>query len=165
MKNVMAGKVVASTTTPTLHLGTYRRSILRLIVGSPLFTAQEQLLASHNVHECEDSAKLALWLKNVRRVFVEREAVLAQADLAGVSEVVAPPVRYATATQTSELQQLALHRALSDRERTKVLLALPRLKEYEAQALIGELWAKLLHRSGGTPPGDASAAVSFSSAA
>jgi hypothetical protein len=107
MKSVIQGTAVTSGQAPTLHLGTLRRSILRLIVGNPLFTAQEQLLASHNIHECEDSAKLALWLKNVRRVFTEREELIAQADLAEATEVVAP-VRYATAQQTSEVHKLAL---------------------------------------------------------
>jgi hypothetical protein len=146
MENVMTGQA-AGTAAPTLHLGTLRRSILRLIVGNPLFTAQEQLLASHNIHECEDSAKLALWLKNVRRVFTEREELIAQADLAEATEVVAP-VRYATAQQTSEVHKLALHRTITTGERTKAMLALPCLDYGAATALIGELWAKILHRTG-----------------
>jgi hypothetical protein len=152
MKSVIQGTAVTSGQAPTFHLGTLRRSILRLIVGNPLFTAQEQLLASHNIHECEDGAKLALWLKNVRRVFTEREVVLEQTDLA---EVMAQPVRYATAEQTSEVHKLALHRTITVGERTKALLALPRLDYGAATALIGELWAKVLHRT------EAQAATSF----
>lgn len=133
---------------PTLHLGTLRRSILRLIVGNSLFTAQEQLLASHNTHECEDSAKLALWLKNVHRVADEREQVVEQADLTELTE--APLVRYATAEQTSEIHRLTLHRTITPGERTKALLALPRLNNPTATSLIGELWAKILHRGGAT---------------
>jgi hypothetical protein len=144
LQNGQAG--CANSHAPTLHLGTYRRAIMA-VLSADVFTPAERVLANHNVHECEDSAKLALWLKNVRRVFTEREAVLEQADLAEVTEVVAP-VQYATAQQTSEVHKLALHRAITVGERTKAMLALPRLDYGAATALIGELWAKILHRTG-----------------
>jgi hypothetical protein len=80
----------------------------------------------------------------VRRVFAEREAVLKQADL---SEVEALPVAYATAAQTSEIHSLLKHRFITKGERTKVMLALPTLDTVQAALLIGDLWAKVLHRT------------------
>jgi hypothetical protein len=150
MKNVMTGQATVAAVAPTLHLGTYRRAIMA-VMSADVFTPAERLRANHSVYECEDSAKLALWLKNVRRVFAEREAVLEQADLAELAQVAEAPVRYATAEQTSEIHKLALHRAITLGERTKVLLTLPRLDSPAATALIGELWAKILHRGGTTP--------------
>lgn len=145
MKNVMNGQVVASTATPTLHLGTYRRAIMA-ILSADVFTAAERLRANHSVYECEDATRLALWLKNVRRVATEREAVVAQADLTEL--VAAPLVRYATAEQTSEIHRLALHHTTTPAERTKALLVLPRLDSPAATALIGALWQNILHRGG-----------------
>lgn len=165
MKNVMTGQAAATTAAPTLHLGAYRRAIMA-VMSADVFTPAERLRANDSVYQTEDSTKLALWLKNVRRVFTEREQVIEQADLAEVSELVATaPVRYATAEQTSEIHRLALHQEISLAERTKVLLALPRLKTYEARTLIGELWAKILHRTGGGASGSPDLDFSFSSAA
>ncbi|WP_161787206.1 hypothetical protein [Hymenobacter sp. IS2118] len=36
-----------------------------VIIGNPLFSPEEQLLANHHVHECEDAGQLALWLANM----------------------------------------------------------------------------------------------------
>jgi hypothetical protein len=138
MKNVMTGQVVASTTTPTLHLGTYRRAIMA-VLSADVFTPAERLRANDSVYQTEDSTRLALWLKNVRRVFTERELV--------AEEVVIQPVAYATAAQTSEIHSLALHRLITKGERTKAMLALPTLDTVQATLLIGELWAKVLHRT------------------
>jgi hypothetical protein len=142
--NQKNGQAAAVTAAPTLHLGTLRRSILRLIVGNPLFTAQEQLLASHNIHECEDSAKLALWLKNVRRVAQERqvpanapqclttyEAWVAAQPTTAPQPLTAPA---ATPAQCDEVYKLA--GALPKMERADVLRRLPHLTEKEAAALI-----------------------------
>lgn len=80
---------------PTLHLGTYRRAILAITCGNDLFTAAEQLRANHNVHECEDSHRLALWLRNVQREATRREEAATQSDAAPLT---AEPVSsYATA--------------------------------------------------------------------
>lgn len=146
----------ANSQAPTLHLGTYRRAIMA-VMSANVFTPAEKLRANHNVHECEDAAQLALWLTNVRRVFTEREAL----PVAEPTLVAESPVRYATAQQTSELHQLALHRAITKGERTKALLALPRLDHAGATALLGELCAKVLYQGGGSDE----PAQSFSSAA
>lgn len=148
MANHVTGQATAATVVPTLHLGTYRRAIMA-VMSADVFTPAERLRANDSVYQTEDLAKLALWLKNVRRVFAEREQVIEQADLAEITELAETPVHYATAEQTSEIHRLALHRTITPGERTKVLLALPRLNNPAATALIGELWAKILHRGGG----------------
>jgi hypothetical protein len=171
MKSHVTGNSQVAASAPTLHLGTYRRAIMA-VLSADVFTAAEKLRANHNVHECEDATKLALWLKNVRRVLTEREAEaqgqalvnLAQGIERFEAKLSTEPVRYATATQTSEVHKLALHRAITLGERTKALLALPRLTKPEATLLIGELWAKILHRTGDGAAGPDSPA-SYSSAA
>lgn len=126
----------------TLHIGTYRRNILAVIIGCDLFTAEEQLRCNHNVAECEDAQRLARWVRNVRLEVQRREHA---AELAEATH--AQPVTYATAAQTSEIHQLALHRVITKGERTKAMLALPTLNTVQATVLIGELWAKVLYRS------------------
>jgi hypothetical protein len=230
MENVIGNGQVAALA-PTLHHGTYRRAIMA-VLSADVFTPAERVRANHNVYECEDSTRLTRWVKNVRRVFAEREAALEQipqqpqglrltdttwnlrcANLAEKRELLAYAasqgvacgrevhandlglgwnerqgklysfpaewagraaegrpcelisaaqfralvqaggqapagrVTYATAAQTSEIHSLALHRAITKGERTKALLALPTLDTVRATVLIGELWAKVLHRS------------------
>lgn len=165
MANHVTGQATSATVVPTLHLGAYRRAIMA-VMSADVFTPAERLRANDSVYQTEDSTKLALWLKNVRRVADERQQVIEQADLAEVSELVATaPVRYATAEQTSEIHRLALHRTITIGERTKAMLALPRLDYDTAKALIGDLWAKILHRTGGGASGSPDADFSFSSAA
>jgi hypothetical protein len=143
MKSHVTGNSQVAASAPTLHLGTYRRAIMA-VLSADVFTPAERLRANDSVYQTEDNAKLTLWLKNVRRVFTEREAMLEQADL---SEVEALPVAYATAAQTSEIHSLALHRFITKGERTKAMLALPTLDTVQATLLIGDLWAKVLHRT------------------
>jgi hypothetical protein len=137
MKNVIGNSQVAASA-PTLHHGALRRNIMAAL-SADVFTSAERLRANHSVHECEDAARLALWLKNVRRVHNERE----QAELAAATA----PVQYATAAQTSEIHQLALHRFITTGERTKAMRGLPTLNTVQATLVIGELWAKVLHRT------------------
>ena len=49
-----------------VSLSELRHSILAVLVGNPLFTEEEQLLANHTTYECEDEARLGRWLRNVR---------------------------------------------------------------------------------------------------
>jgi hypothetical protein len=158
--NPQNGQATTATVAPTLHLGTYRRAILRLVVGNDLFTAAEQLRCNDSVHQCENSAKLALWLKNVRHVAAEREAQAEAQALANMAQgierfdaqLATAPVRYATAEQTSKLHQLALHRTLTDGERTQLLLKLPRLTEAQAAAKLTELQTLTTTRGGTAAP-------------
>ena len=170
--NPQNGQPTVAAVAPTLHLGTFRRNIMA-VLSADVFTPAERVLANHNVYECEDSAKLALWLKNVRRVFSEREALAEAQALNNLAQGIerfeaqlaaAPLVQYATAAQTSEIHKLALHRTITDGERTQALLKIPRLDHAQAQALIGQLWAKILLRTGGAS-GSATGNVSYSSAA
>ena len=46
-------------------LGELRHALSAVIIGNPLFSPEEQLLANHHVHECEDAGQLALWLANM----------------------------------------------------------------------------------------------------
>jgi hypothetical protein len=55
-----------------LSLGELRQAILAVLIGNPHFTEEEQLLANHLTYECEDEAKLAKWLRNVRLEDVQR---------------------------------------------------------------------------------------------
>lgn len=148
--NPQNGQVAAVTAAPTLHLGTYRRAILRLVVGNDLFTAAEQLRCNDSVHQCEASEKLALWLKNVRRVAAERQAQAEAQALANMAQGIttfeawvaaqpaapAEPVTgpAATPAQCDEVYKLAS--ALPKRERRDALRRLPYLSEHEAAALI-----------------------------
>lgn len=141
MKNVIGNSQVAASA-PTLHVGTYRRNILAVVIGCDLFTAEEQLRCNHHVAECEDAQRLARWVRNVRLEAQRREQAAELAEAAHVQ-----PVTYATAAQTSEIHQLALHRFITAGERTKAMLVLPTLTTVQATLLIGELWAKVLHRT------------------
>lgn len=76
-----SGATVAAVA-PTLHVGTYRRNLLAVLVGNDLFSADEQQRAQGNVGACQDATRLALWLKNVRRVAAEREQARTLAAMA-----------------------------------------------------------------------------------
>ena len=45
-------------------LGELRQALSAVIFGNPLFLSQEQLLANHRIHECEDAQQPTRWLKN-----------------------------------------------------------------------------------------------------
>jgi hypothetical protein len=143
MENVIVGATGCSNNhAPILHVGTYRRNILAVVIGCDLFTAEEQLRCNHHVAECEDAQRLARWVRNVRLEAQRREQAAELSEAAHVQ-----PVTYATAAQTSEVHQLTLHRFITTGERTKAMLALPTLTALQATLLIGELWAKVLHRT------------------
>lgn len=170
--NPQNGQHTVAAVAPTLHHGTYRRAIMA-VLSADCFTPAERVLANHNVYECQDGAKLALWLKNVRRVAAEREAATQAQALANMAHGIerfetrltkaAQPA--ATAAQTSEIHKLSLHRAISKGERTLALDKLPCLTEAQATALIGELWAKILLRTGSGGTGPNAESVSYFSAA
>ena len=46
-------------------LGELRHALSAVFFGNPLFSPQEQLLANHYIHECEDARQLTRWLRNV----------------------------------------------------------------------------------------------------
>ena len=45
-------------------LGELRHALSAAFFGNPLFSPQEQLLANHRIHECEDAGQPTCWLKN-----------------------------------------------------------------------------------------------------
>lgn len=167
MKTHVSGQAAVAAVAPTLHVGTYRRNILAIILDSPLFTPAEQLRANHHVHECQDAAQLARWLTNVRRVAAEREA----ADLAKAEPVTTPqppasaplvrpvagpaapaaqlsPAERPTEAQCAELYRVASLPCLTTLEKTQALLRLPRLTQAGLTRYLGELYAKVLQRTG-----------------
>jgi len=46
-------------------LGELRHALSAVFFGNPLFSPQEQLLANHYIHECEDAQQLTRWLWNM----------------------------------------------------------------------------------------------------
>ncbi len=46
-------------------LGELRHALSAVFFGNPLFSPQEQLLANHYIHECEDARQLTRWLRNM----------------------------------------------------------------------------------------------------
>jgi hypothetical protein len=119
------------------------------VLSADCFTPAERVRANHSVYECEDSAKLTLWLKNVSRVAAERQAQAEQQALASMAKgidtfeawVAAQPTLLAkqtapaaTPAQCDEVYKLAS--ALPKTERADALRRLPHLTEKEAAALI-----------------------------
>lgn len=46
-------------------LGELRHALAAVFFGNPLFSPEEQLLANHYSHECEDAQQLTCWLRNI----------------------------------------------------------------------------------------------------
>jgi hypothetical protein len=46
-------------------LGQLRHALSAVFYGNPLSSPQEQLLANHYIHECEDAQQLTRWLRNI----------------------------------------------------------------------------------------------------
>ena len=53
-------------------LGELRQALSAVIFGNPLFSPQEQLLANHYNHECEDARQLTRWLRNMTAALAHR---------------------------------------------------------------------------------------------
>ena len=53
-------------------LGELRHALAAVIFGNPLFSPQEQLLANHYIHECEDARQLTRWLRNMNTALTRR---------------------------------------------------------------------------------------------
>ena len=54
-------------------LGELRHALAAVIFGNPLFLPEEQLLANHHIHECEDKHQLARWLTTLPTVVAKRQ--------------------------------------------------------------------------------------------
>ena len=65
-------------------LGELRHTLSAIIFGNPLFLPQEQLLANHRIHECEDVRQLHCWLLNTTAAAARRRLTdLPTTSLAG----------------------------------------------------------------------------------
>ncbi|MGI4871496.1 MAG: hypothetical protein ACRYFX_09995 [Janthinobacterium lividum] len=159
MTTHVTGQAAVAAAAPTLHLATFRRNILALIVGNPLFTDAEQLRANHHTHECTCPYRLVRWLKNVRRVAAEREHAQGVASLAeGIAQFeakLAGATAPATVAQVAELTDLLLHPALLPCEKSQAR-QWHTLTQPQAVRLIGRLWGKVLHRTGQVASSDGS---------
>ena len=54
-------------------LGELRHALSAVFFGNPLFSPQEQLLANHHIHECENAEQLARWLNNTPTALAKRQ--------------------------------------------------------------------------------------------
>ena len=53
-------------------LGELRHALSAAFFGNPLFSPQEQLLANHRIHACEDARSLTRWLQNTTATSARR---------------------------------------------------------------------------------------------
>ncbi len=144
MKNVMTGQVTALTAAAQT-LSAHRCSIMNMLVGCPLITTAEYDTAMQRTLACQELAKLQRWYRNCAREIARRQE----------GSPVAAPLTYATAEQVQEIQRLVNNVAITRPEKTRALLPLNRYEEAAAKALIGELWAKIIARTGyPAPPAD-----------
>lgn len=143
MKNVSQA---ASTAAPTQTA--YRRELMDLLAAAPVITTEEYERGVQNILACQDVATLQKWYRNCIREIARREE----------AEPVAAPVEYATAAQKQEITRLCNTHEITRAEKTKVLVDINRLNYAQAQATIGDLWAKVLGRAGASgypaPPAD-----------
>lgn len=56
-------------------LGELRHALSAVFFGNPLFSPQEQLLANHYIHECEDARQLTRWLRDITAAIARRHSV------------------------------------------------------------------------------------------
>jgi hypothetical protein len=54
-------------------LGELRQALSAVFFGNSLFSPQEQLLANHRIHECDDIQQLTYWLLNAPLVAAKRQ--------------------------------------------------------------------------------------------
>ena len=153
MKNVIQDATIGA------HLSAHRRSIMELLVGCPLITTAEYDTAMQRTLGCQDLATLQRWYRNTVREIARREE----------QEPQPAPVTYATGQQKEEIIRLCNAHQITRAEKTAVLLTIDRLTTAEATATVGNLWAKILGRTGDypAPPADgwSKKQVSYSSAA
>ena len=69
-------------------LGELRQSLSLVLFGNPLLSPQEQLLANHHIHECENAEQLARWLSNTRAALAKRQRTHSTLTLPTTAHVV-----------------------------------------------------------------------------
>jgi len=147
----------AATLAVAQTLTAHRRAIMDMLVGSEVITTAEYDTAMQRTLACQDVAVLQRWYRNTVREIARREEA--------VGMVGGQPVAYATAEQKEEIIRLCNTLWILRKEKTAALLKLPRLDSAGATALIGELWASILHRQERAAEGHAEASHSFADAA
>jgi hypothetical protein len=143
--NPQNGQIAVAAATAA-HLSAHRRAIMDLLVGHPLISTAEYDTAMQRTLACQDLATLQRWYRNTVREIARREEL----------EPVTAPITYATTEQKEEIIRLVNRHEITRPEKTQVLLTLDQLTTAEATAAIGNLWAKVLSRSGTypAPPAD-----------
>ena len=69
-------------------LGELRQALSLVLFGNPLLSPQEQLLANHHVHECEDAHQLARWLSNTPAALAKRQQANSTLTVSSTGHVV-----------------------------------------------------------------------------
>ncbi|MBO0360855.1 hypothetical protein J0X19_23045 [Hymenobacter sp. BT186] len=69
-------------------LGELRHALSAVLFGNPLLLPQEQLLANHRIHECEDAGQLTRWLTNIPTALAGRQLASSPITILQVGHVV-----------------------------------------------------------------------------
>jgi hypothetical protein len=69
-------------------LGKLRHALSAVFFGNPLFSPQEQLLANHHIHECENAGQLARWLSDTPAALAKRERANSTLTVSSTGHVV-----------------------------------------------------------------------------
>ncbi|MDQ2773092.1 MAG: hypothetical protein M3Y54_21620 [Bacteroidota bacterium] len=69
-------------------LGELRHALSAVFFGNPLFSPQEQLLANHHIHECENAEQLARWLSNAPVALAKRQRANSSLTVSSIGHVV-----------------------------------------------------------------------------
>ena len=75
-------------TRPLVLVGELRHALCAVIFGHPLLLLQEQLLANHHIHECEDTEQLPRWLANTPTALASRQSATPPPTIVSVGYVV-----------------------------------------------------------------------------
>lgn len=139
MQTHVTGQVAVSAVAPALNpvrLAAHRTAIEGLLATSACITDAEYQAAAQRVAACQSVAVLQKWYRNCVREIARRE-----------EEQPAPAI-HATAAQHQEIITLLHHVAITRQEKTKALLTIQQLDGAQAVALIGNLYQKVLDRTG-----------------
>ena len=69
-------------------LGELRQALSLVLFGNPLLSPEEQLLANHHIHECEDMHRIARWLSNTPAALAKRQCANFTLTLSSIGHVV-----------------------------------------------------------------------------
>ena len=69
-------------------LGELRQALSLVLFGNSLLSPQEQLLANHHIHECENAEQLARWLSNTPAALAVRQRAHSTRTVSSTGHVV-----------------------------------------------------------------------------